>query len=75
MMDQAALNGILNYNKCCRNPTTNVERELLASDPFCVAQIYILADYTRGLFCYTKGRKVKYPLLSATQQINVKGTT
>ncbi len=37
VIDQAALHGILNYNKCCRNPTINVERGRLASGPFCVA--------------------------------------
>ncbi|MFC1976035.1 hypothetical protein ACFLXQ_06530 [Chloroflexota bacterium] len=56
VIDQAARHGILNYNKCCRNPTIIVERGCLVSGPFCVAQIYILSDYRRGLFCYTEGR-------------------
>jgi len=56
MIDQAALYGILNYNKYCRNPATKVERGRLAGGPFSVSQIYILADYKRGLFCYTEGR-------------------
>ncbi|MHC4446052.1 MAG: hypothetical protein ACYTA5_25950 [Planctomycetota bacterium] len=55
VIDQAALHGILNCNKCCRKPTINVERGRLASGTFCVAQIYIYLITREIFFAILKG--------------------